>query len=211
MNLYHGSNIVIEIPNLKIRAAIFVLFVFNFAFATYGQPQERLEVKSLIELDLKKYKNEIQEASLYLSPTDRESLYNKHKKNAAIAWALLNTIPFVEIGSFMQGDINSGIMLIAVDGTGLLFFVYGANDISTNNGGCSSYSSPNYNLMAVGLSIIIINRIGGWIVPFVYQSKYNKALKEALNINNNISYSIDPLIVPKDGTPAVGLALNLRY
>jgi len=31
-----------------------------------------------------------------------------------------------------------------------------------------------------------------------------------LNISN-VSYSIDPLIVPKDGLPAVGLAFNLRY
>jgi len=33
----------------------------------------------------------------------------------------------------------------------------------------------------------------------------------ALNIDENISFSIDPLIVPRDGTPAVGLAFNVRY
>jgi len=51
----------------------------------------------------------------------------------------------------------------------------------------------------------------GVIVPFIHQNNYNKALREALNINDNISLSIDPLIVPRDGTPAVGLAFNLRY
>jgi len=175
----------------------FATFIFwLLVIAAYGQPQEILE---------------IQEASLYLSPTDRETLYNEHRKNTAIAWALLNTIPFLEIGSFMQGDINSGIMLIAVDLTGFLLFVYGANDISSNHNGCAYDSSPNYNLMAVGLSIIVINRIGGWIAPFFHQYSYNKALKEALNINDNISYSIDPLIIPKDGMPVVGLAFNVRY
>jgi len=41
--------------------------------------------------------------------------------------------------------------------------------------------------------------------------KYNKTLREALNINDEISFSIDPLIIPRDGTPALGLAFNVRY
>ncbi len=60
-------------------------------------------------------------------------------------------------------------------------------------------------------SIIILaaSRITSWIFPFIYQKKQNRALKEALNIK--VSYSIDPLLIPKDGMPAVGLAFNLRY
>jgi len=42
---------------------------------------------------------------------------------------------------------------------------------------------------------------------FYHQYSYNKELRETLNI----SYSIDPLIVPRDGIPAVGLAFNVRY
>jgi hypothetical protein len=53
-----------------------------------------------------------------------------------------------------------------------------------------------------------------WIRPFSYQKKWNNNLKEALNYNNAVSFSIDPLIVPRrDGTgiPALGLGFNVRY
>jgi len=63
------------------------------------------------------------------------------------------------------------------------------------------------------LSMVFVGAgcIYGIVAPILYQSKYNKTLREALNIDENISFSIDPLIIPRDGTPAVGLALNLRY
>jgi len=69
-------------------------------------------------------------------------------------------------------------------------------------------------VMVTVMSIVIMSMyvIGGVIIlkPNIYLMQDNKALKSALNIND-ISYSIDPLIVPRDGKPVVGLAFNMRY
>jgi len=64
--------------------------------------------------------------------------------------------------------------------------------------------------LASGWIIIGASRIMSWIFPFLHESGYNKTLDAALN-GKSFSYSIDPLIVPRDGIPAIGLAFNLRY
>jgi len=149
-------------------------------------------VNKLLNKDgVKKNKEEIQSYSVYLSPADKEILYNESRKRGAFVYAFMN-IPFLfGLGSFFQGDIGIG---------GTLFITYGLGTF----GLLQAYTKTG--------SVILVS---GWIVgligPFVHQSNYNKALKEALYIDNNISLSIDPLIVPRDGMPAVGLALNLRY
>jgi len=160
-----------------------------------------LEIQKLIKNGLKKNKEEIKKESFYLPSDVKEILYNENKNRAAWAWALLNM--YFGLGSYIQGDIISGIILTVGEGLGMAAIAM--ND--KNNG------KEDPVLVLAITTFMTSSIVAGWIFPFVHQSSYNKALKGALNYDDDfhLSYSIDPLIIPKDGAPAVGLALNLRY
>ncbi len=128
--------------------------------------------------------------SASLSNANRESLYEKNRKTTAssFGYAALNT--FFGLGSYMQGNIKWGVVqsVLVVGGGGVA--------IARNED--------------VAIGIAMIGWITGLIAPFFYQRGYNKNLREALGYNS-VSYSIDPLIVPRNGMPALGLAFNGRF
>ncbi len=145
---------------------------------------------------------------------------DENRMKGAFGYALLNTIPGFGLGSYIQGDKTSGMILSIADGFSLVLLL-SAGIVSP--GVCYDKPEPNeiscdsfewkYAEVALATGIVVLgaSRIAGWIFAYNYANKYNKLLNETLNSNNNVSFSIDPLIVPKDGTPAVGLAFNLRY
>jgi len=154
----------------------------------------------LIKRGLKKNKDEIQKESSQLSLTDREALFGKNKKKGAAGFVLLDLVPGFGLGSYIQGDVGFGVTQTILDGVG-----WGLIFLSTSN------EDEIQIFPVLGVLTIITSRVMSWIFPFTFQASYNKKLKSALNLDKNISYSIDPLIVPTSGTPAVGLAFNLRY
>jgi len=169
--------------------------------------EQRAKIQRLIDKGFAENKVEIKREALSLSYVDKTALYNENKKtDAAFGYAALNTIPF-GVGSYMQGDIKSGVILSIADVVGWGFF----------SASKTRYSGSADEDRTYFLSIFVLGsaRIAGWIFPFVHQNKqnkeFNKSLDEVLYDNNNVSLSIDPLIVPRDGTPAVGLAFNVRY
>jgi len=155
-------------------------------------------VQKLIERDIEDTKEDIQKVSFYLSPNDKEHLYEENRKKYAPVWALLNV--FYGLGSYIQGNIVGGV-------TQSVLIIGGA--ILLN--GPILLENDRRNQRTLGGVIIGSAYAIGLIAPFYHQYSYNKTLRETLNVNENISFSIDPLIIPRDGTPAVGLALNLRY
>jgi len=188
-----------------------------------SNPEQRAAVQQLIKAGLMKNKDEIQKASMYLSPADKTALYNKNRKKAAGGWAALDFAVGFGIGSYIQGDIAFGISQTIMDVTGYTLWFVGLVNVESEEYVCSGYSyygSSCYyeyrtneemlELMIAGMVVIGASRIMSWIFPFVHQRGYNRALNEALNVNNSVSYSIDPLIVPKTGMPAVGLAFNVH-
>jgi uncharacterized membrane protein YGL010W len=100
------------------------------------------------------------------------------------------------LGSYMQGDLAFGITQNVLDLAGHSVLWAGVGELDED-------------IIITGTIILGVSRIMSWIFPFVHQSGYNKTLDATLN-GNSFSYSIDPLIVPKDGLPAVGLAFNLK-
>jgi len=170
---------------------------------------------------------EIQMETSSLSPAEKKSLYEINRKDNALSLAGLNFFPGFGLGSHLQGDRRSGIKLGVIDGIAAGIFFYGfifslpmapppetkekkeeMEKAKCHNFKCT-YSRVPY-MFNTGFAVWIVGRILGLMHPSAYQEKYNKALKSALNIND-ISYSIDPLIGPKEGVPAVGLAFNLHY
>jgi len=164
-------------------------------------------VRGLIEEGVEKNKEEIKKESLYMHPYERELLYEENEKKTVAGYVALNIIPG-GLGSYLQGDIKFGVIqssLVVL----AMYFAW------TPHSGGEIIGIDEDVLANVTLGISCIT---GFIRPLVYKSKQNKALKEALNINDDyevnvkkFSLSIDPLVIPKDGTPAVGLAFNVRY
>jgi len=189
-----------------------------------SNPDQRAAVQQLIKAGLMKNKDEIQKASIYLSPADKTALYNKNKKKAAGGWAALDFAVGFGIGSYIQGDIAFGVAQSLMDATAYTLMYIGILNIEEEYDDCYNYSyyggsycnheyrtNEEYlDLMVAGLIVFGTSRIMSWIFPFVHQRGYNRTLNEALNTNNSFSYSIDPLIVPKTGMPAVGLAFNVH-
>ena len=183
--------------------------------------EPRAKVQWYINKGFEKYKEDIQKEALSLSYIDKTDLYDKNKKGffswSAVGYAALNTVPGFGLGNYMQGDMTFGIIQSILDGTGcasLLYIIVHAGDPDWNQElRHDLYKADVY--VTIAFITLTTSRIVGLVIPFVHQNKlnkeYNKSLYEALNGNSNVSYSIDPLIIPKDGPPAVGLALNLRY
>ena len=157
-------------------------------------PNRNQKIQKLIEDDIQENKKEIQNKSAYLSDEEIEDLYEKNKKKNAAGLAILGATVGLGVGSYVQGNIGAGVAQSLIDVLSYSLLITGDSD----SAGTFGYFS------------LVASRLTGIIAPFVYQNNYNKALKDALQ-GDRFSYSIDPLIIPKDGTPAVGLAFNLRY
>jgi len=159
---------------------------------------QRVHIQELIDIGVEKNKVEIQKLSFSLSPDEKGLLWKNNEKKWAGVLAVVNVYPVLALGSYLQGNIAFGVTQSALQIGGFV---------------AAEKSNKTLGQVMVASGVAI-----GLVAPFVYQSRYNKTLKDALNIDDNydnyydnFSLSIDPLIIPKDGAPAVGLAFNLRY
>jgi len=212
-----------KVISLIVCLAIAVL-AQNEQYQYYPQQQtanmeQRAKIQRLINNGIAKNKEEILKEASSLSALDKEALYEKNKLKAAAGWAALDFFPGFGLGSYIQGDITFGSTQSALDFVGWAVLVCGfvayesiyPDDEENNKEAKKDAEDVLKNSSLTSMIILGASRIMSWIFPFIYQKGYNKSLDEALNGSINISYSIDPLIVPKDGMPAVGLAFNLRY
>ncbi|MDR2553947.1 MAG: P13 family porin [Fibromonadaceae bacterium] len=212
------------------------LILLLLAITAYGQQgtglksqldanlDSREKIQALIDKGLIENKEEIQKEASSLSDVEKMTLYDENKMNV-LGWAALNIFPGFGLGSYVQGDKSSWIKLSIADGVGWAIIIYGR---IISPGDCISSLDPDskkncdskkwkdannmesYSYIA-GVVVLAASRVMGCIFPFGYQKEYNKTLNEALNSNTNVSYSIDPLIIPRDGAPAVGLTFSLKY
>jgi len=165
-----------------------------------GMSLSPLDIQNLIKKGFKKNKEEIKKESIYLSDTDADILYEECKKSYWGLWSFLNVISFgLGVGSYIQGDIKGGIIQ-NIPLVGIV--VLSALDIGRE------WSQNTRDIVSVPWALTFF--WGGLLFPYGYQRDYNMDLEEALH-GRDISFSIDPLIIPKNGPPAVGLAFNFRY
>jgi hypothetical protein len=191
----------------------------------YSDLEQKAKVSGLIIDGLKRNRKIIQRESFSLSNVDREALYNEHRLKGAVFFGAINCFGGFGIGSYIQGNISGGIMQSLLDlfGYGFLtigILVYNVQDKgynrSDNEDDREFYreGKEEATTMIIASSIaIIFSRINSWILPFVYQNAYyNKMLRKSLNYDRN-AYSLNPLIVPRQGggAPALGLGFNVRY
>jgi len=162
---------------------------------------QKAKVQRLIRKGVESNKEEIQKEALYLSLSDKEYLYEKNIKKDAVGWAALDFFVGFGIGSYIQGDVEYGVQQSIMDALGWVLIVIGM--AADGDGG-------KIGALGAGTIILVVNRIQGLIYPFSYQKRYNRTLDEVLN-GDKVSYSIDPLLIPKERVPATGLAFNLHF
>jgi hypothetical protein len=165
-------------------------------------------IQTLIKKGVEKNKVKIQKESINLSNSDKMALYEENKKESTLGYIALNVLPGFGLGSYIYGDIRSGITLSVLEVVGWCILL--------DNGVAIARLTPydkvdEFQVKLISYTVIISSRLVGLFTPSGYKNIYNKTLREALNFHDKVSYSIDPLIIPRDGAPAVGLAFNVRY
>lgn len=147
-----------------------------------GNQDAFLQIKQL--LDHNKI-FDVQDQVMVLSPncsiSQRETLYTNYKKSG-VGPFFLNLLPG-GIGSFVQGDVVQGIIITAIEAGSVLLMLC---DLGPDSSGL---------LMSIGALTYLGGTVYGCISPWVYSSKWNKALNFALN-PSTASFSVLPLIDP---------------
>ncbi|AHH11606.1 P13 family porin (plasmid) [Borrelia coriaceae] len=109
---------------------------------------------------------------------DRNMLLYKVNEKPVLAPFLLNLFIGFGIGSFVQGDVTGGLLVLGSEllGVGLI-----------SSGFYSSHSSyTSYlgiSLVSLGVITLFATRIAELIMPFTYALNYNQKLKEKLAIS----------------------------
>jgi len=172
------------------------------------KPVDIANIQALIKKDIDKYKEKIQEESIHLSHGDKMVLYEGNREKwAPLGWGMLNGITLGSgLGNYMQGNISVGVIHSLFGVLGGLFLVIGPKKGTDENYDEEYEFRKNFFIGVVG-----VNWLASIFTPLFYGKVYNKTLREALNIDEEDIISIAPIIIPKNGPPAVGLAFNVRY
>lgn len=193
-------------------------------------------VSSLIEHDLFKNKKYIRDLSEDITDDDKIALFDLHKSKPKKAM-VRNIWPGYGLGSLSQGNIGAFIPHAIIDGAGtiafggaggllvslftidIMFNVFLAPFSSMFNS-TSSYEwhwifLDVYKYCAIiggiGLGTIITSRLVSLIWPNQFAKRFDKTLRESLNIDGVVEkISVEPIIIP-DETATVGLLLNFRF
>jgi hypothetical protein len=103
-----------------------------------------------------------------LSDEQRFMLYQMHKKTPWEGFALNMLVGF-GVGSFYQGDLGHGGILLAGDLMAVAMVIAGY------------FISPPNIFIPSGVLLFSISRIGGVIFPFIHANNYNRKLMNILS------------------------------
>jgi hypothetical protein len=188
-----------------------------------GDTSELIELtNSLINHGLFRNKKMISELTFDLDFTDRNNLFNKYYMEPS-DFTALNFWPGFGIGSLGQRDILAFVPHMIIDGAGALALGVGATVISTVfvidltatviiylGAAMSGNSIDSFQMvfgaepykwsaivMASGLGACLVSRLISMIWPGVYAKRYNKTLRNTLDIPvQQTDVSFVPLIDP---------------
>lgn len=186
---------------MKISIVIcFGLLMASTVFAQYSEeasdiqsdPNARNRIILLLDGGVLKNKDFIKQEAENISLEDRQILYNSREKGGSAGYAALNTVIGFGVGSFVQGDVSSGVVLLLSD-------VVAISGLAT---------AQSNTMVYLSLGVYALTVIDGIIFPICYTHKYNRTLKESLRLDEPASISMRPLIL---NNGAVGMSVALNY
>ena len=108
----------------------------------------------------------------------RRQIYRDCRKSDSLAKALLNAIPFIGLGSWRQNDYLGGAIIVTTGITGLaLYITYVSLFADTPQD-----QFLNENLDYIGGVIALAGYAFGIIEPFLFNTKQNMILRDALEL-----------------------------
>ncbi|UPA14086.1 P13 family porin [Borrelia turicatae] len=107
-------------------------------------------------------------------------LYEIHKQSTLVPF-LLNFFVGFGTGSFVQGDLTGGLLILGFDMLGFGLISGGMYSLSQHR----SMNTPTValSLISLGGITLFVTRIVEIIIPFTYASSYNRNLREKLGIS----------------------------
>lgn len=192
-------------------------------------------INFLIVNGLFKNQIKIKELSKNLSEESRLELFEKRQSDAKQAKSE-NLKKGYGLGSLDQGDYNAFLPHAIIDGIGSLAFYGGSTvaifmitwdflwnfifipvkilagqDIDQWTWLCPKIYPVCGILAASGFTLMLTSRLISLAWPQKYKTKFDSALKDALNLNDNIeNVSLNPIFIPADN-PVLGLALKIDF
>jgi hypothetical protein len=178
------------------------------------------KVTTLIEEDLKKNTQEIQDLTESFTFDQKKELISEYEKDFTTPLVLNIFVPFA-IGSFYQGDTLGGVIGLAGDLTGLTVMGIGFynyyNQVMEEMDSYSGTSDPmeifeqSMTYFIVGGIILTASEVFKILKPISYANSYNKALKKAVPMDSKFLVKMIPdlqLTSSGDLTPAVNLKIS---
>ncbi|QFP42423.1 P13 family porin (plasmid) [Borrelia miyamotoi] len=111
---------------------------------------------------------------------DNKVLLYKVNKKDILAPFLLNFFFGFGIGSFVQGDITGGLLVLGSEILSLSLVGCGIYSLSQHTG--TSTPTLGLSLVSLGGITFFVTRIAEMIIPFTYASSYNRKLQEKLGM-----------------------------
>jgi hypothetical protein len=181
---------------MKELLVLFLACVLTFQYpslswATSPSPQAQAVIE-LIETGLEQNYQQILVQSISLSTADRDYILSLKKKDPLVPF-LLNFVPGLGLGSFLQGNVEGGLIQTTGEAVGLIIFLGGMIGAVSNSGPLPQQSNdtiylsinhesvPFYAIQALlGLTLVIGFKSYGLVIPFYFSNIYNEKLKTAL-------------------------------
>ncbi|WKC84989.1 P13 family porin [Borreliella lusitaniae] len=124
-------------------------------------------------------------SALNLGAGEKFLAYEVNKKEALIPF-LLNLFLGFGIGSFAQGDILGGSLILGFDAIGIGLILTGAyldiKDFDKNAEKVAFSWTWGKGMMLAGAITMAVTRLTEIVLPFTFANSYNKKLKNSLNI-----------------------------
>lgn len=119
----------------------------------------------------------------------------KERKSEPIVPFVLNLVPGIGIGSFVQGDVGGGLIALLGEAGGVAIIAVGAGDTG---------------LEWVGLGVLLATRVFALIQPFSYADTFNEQLREELGLSVvDVALVVPGLNGDQDGGFGIEVSMKL--
>jgi len=177
---------------LLMASAVFAQYSEREASDIQSDPNATNRIILLLDGGILKNQEFIKREAENISFEDRQILYNSREKGGTAGYVALNSVIGFGVGSFIQGDVSSGVVLLLCDVSVISVLA----------------TAQSNTMVYLGLGLYALTFIDGIILPICYTHKYNRTLRESLRLDEPASISMRPLILDHG---AVGISVALNY
>jgi hypothetical protein len=199
-----------EYMKIGVKKIIFLVFLFSLSVISYADEDTFSEVNRLLQDGLNENFDLIQGKADLLSSSEKIFLFDKFDKSAGLP-VTLNLLVGFGVGSYIQGDKMGGTIQVISESLGVVGIILGMLSTGPSSQTENAYEEDSVLMVAAGVGIIFYvgAKIFGGVRPFVFKSRYNGKLKDALQYHS-VSYNIVPSF-DYNGNGKIAATLSLKF